>query len=75
MDSSDKEVVYDYHKRQRNKKDLRNLLGVSRYILDKMLEDSKLELGKPTGKATYSINQVDFLVRKYGIMQKKNAKD
>jgi len=76
MDTGDnKEVVYDYPRRQRNKKDLRNLLGVTRYILDIMLEDSKEELGNPTGKATYSIIQVDFLVKKYGIMPKKSAKD
>jgi hypothetical protein len=73
METSKNEHGYEYSRRQRNKKDLGRLLGVSRYILDKMLEDSKQELGEPIGKSTYSIHQVDFLVAKYGIMPKKNA--
>lgn len=67
--------VYEYRKKKRNLGDLCQLLNVSRYLLNKMLEESHEELGNPTGYATFSIHQVDILVQKYGIMPPKNSQE
>ena len=52
-----------------NKKGLANLLGVSTYILNRMLLDSHFEIGDPTG-TMYCLKQVKYMVNKYGIMIK-----
>lgn len=51
-----------------NKKNLAALLGVSVYVLNKMIQAVKDQLGEPAG-TTYSINQVQFMVNKYGIIR------
>lgn len=50
-----------------NKKGLAQLLKVSMYILNRMLEDSYPEIGEPTG-TMYCLKQVQYMVSKYGIM-------
>jgi hypothetical protein len=52
-----------------NKKGLANLLKVSMYILNRMLEDSYADIGEPTG-TMYSQKQVQYMINKYGIMKK-----
>ena len=52
-----------------NKKGLVQILGVTLYILNRMLEDSKDEIGEPTG-TTYSQKQVQYMINKYGIMER-----
>lgn len=52
-----------------NKKQLAVLLGVSPFVLNKMIELVKSELGNPVGRI-YCVNQVEFLVKKYGIVRK-----
>ncbi|MCC6370072.1 MAG: hypothetical protein IT236_03600 [Bacteroidia bacterium] len=47
------------------KKELAKLLGVSLFILNKWLKAIANELGKPVG-FKYSINQVRYIVAKYG---------
>ncbi len=49
-----------------NKKELAQLLGVSVFILNKMIALVKEELGEPIG-TVYSVNQVQFLINRYGI--------
>lgn len=51
-----------------NKKGLARLLGVSMYILNRMLEDSHSDIGEPTG-TMYCQKQVQYMVNKYGIMK------
>lgn len=57
-----------------NKKSLADLLGVSVFVLNKMIEHVKDELGEPTG-TFYCIKQVQFMVNKYGIVPKKETKN
>jgi hypothetical protein len=52
-----------------NKKNLAALLGVSVFILRKMIREVKDELGEPCG-TTYSINQVKFMIDRFGIIEK-----
>ncbi len=65
VEQTEKAVIIEPH----NKKGLANLLGVSMYILNRMLEDSYAEVGEPTG-TMYSQKQVQYMVNKYGIMKK-----
>lgn len=51
-----------------NKKGLARLLGVSVYILKRMLDDSHADMGKPIG-TVYCQKQVQYMVNKYGIMK------
>lgn len=52
-----------------NKKGLARILGVSTFILSKMLESCKVELGEPTG-TMYCIKQVQYMVNRYGLLKK-----
>lgn len=56
-----------------NKKCLAELLGVSVFILNKMIEQVKDELGEPAG-TFYSIKQVQFMVNHFGIIPKSETK-
>lgn len=53
-----------------NKKGLGRLLGVSMYILNRMLEESYDEVGEPTG-TMYCQKQVAYMVNKYGVIKQK----
>ncbi|MBA2613365.1 MAG: hypothetical protein H0U95_15460 [Bacteroidetes bacterium] len=57
------------HIEPQNKKGLVQILGVSMYILNRMLEDSQEEIGEPTG-TMYCQKQVQYMINKYGIMEK-----
>jgi hypothetical protein len=52
--------------RPRNKKELADLLGVSVKVLRKMIAAVENELGEPIG-GVYCVNQVVFMVEKYGL--------
>jgi predicted DNA-binding transcriptional regulator YafY len=54
--------------RPRNKKELAQLLGVSVKVLRKMIAPVLQELGQPIG-GLYSVNQVVFMVNKYGALK------
>ena len=51
-----------------NKKGLANVLGVSIYILNRMLDMCKDEVGKPVG-TMYSQKQVQFMIIRFGIIK------
>lgn len=51
-----------------NKKSLAHLMGVSVYILNRMLEDSRNEIGEPTG-TMYCQKQVQYMINKYGMIK------
>ncbi len=53
-----------------NKKGLANVLGVSVYILNRMLELCKEEVGKPIG-TMYSQRQVQYMINRFGILKDK----
>jgi hypothetical protein len=52
-----------------NKKGLARLLGVTPFILNKMIESCKNELGEPTG-TMYCQKQVQYMINRYGRMSK-----
>lgn len=54
-----------------NKKELADLMGVSPYVLNKMLDTVKNELGEPAG-TIYSVKQVQFLVGRFGLRGKES---
>ncbi len=58
----------DVIERPRNKKELAQLLGVSVKVLRRMIEPVVDQLGQPFG-GLYSVNQVLFMVNKYGAVQ------
>jgi len=54
-----------------NKKELADLIGVSTYVLNKMIDTVKDELGEPAG-TIYSVKQVQFLVSRFGLRGKES---
>lgn len=49
-----------------SKKELRTLMGVSKYILQKWLKIIEPTLGKPIG-GLYSVKQVQIIIDTYGV--------
>src|SRR3954467_15853320 len=49
-----------------SKKELRNLLEVSEYVLKKWLAALQPQLGEPTA-GIYSVSQVKLIIEKYGV--------
>jgi hypothetical protein len=68
MKSADENVT-GVHIEPLNKKGLAHVLGVSVYILNKMLEDCIEDIGEPTG-TMYSVKQVQGMIDKYGMFKK-----
>jgi hypothetical protein len=49
-----------------SKKELRSIIGVSKYILNKWLDAIEPQLGKPVA-GLYSVKQVQLIIETYGV--------
>lgn len=49
-----------------SKKELRNIMGVSKYIMNKWLKVIEPQLGQPVA-GLYSVKQVQLIIESYGV--------
>lgn len=49
-----------------SKKELRNIMGVSKYIMNKWLKAIEPQLGQPVA-GLYSVKQVQLIIDSYGV--------
>lgn len=61
-----KYIPKPYTLRPMNKKDLRELLGISKHVLNTWLKSIEEELGDPLCNL-YSIRQVEFIIERFGV--------